>query len=202
MGKGKKHPKKSSATPAAQAQATITMSPDELKKIIAEAIVEAEKVKSVREEQDRLEKMELWRKSIHLKEFSNKKGFCNKIQQALNLCCVFLRVGFCKINVPSTQLFTGVFLTIPLAGFFYIIDWILKVLSLCFLIFPFIPSLHFSFVLIPYALCFFLLSIMFKVIGAEIENNTDSNYLFTVFNALIALITLILSIYTLWHGSI
>lgn len=45
MGKGKKHSKKSSATPAAQAQATITMSPDELKKIIAEAIVEAEKSK-------------------------------------------------------------------------------------------------------------------------------------------------------------
>lgn len=208
MGKGKNKKTKQNADSKPLQSVNINlpenMSAEEMQRIIANAIVEAEEIKAQKEEEQRKVDLAEWHNKIGYKEYENKlKQFFNEVKVLKNI--LFLPKNDIKGDLASSVLLKSF-----IALFFWIMKWCSLLLAI-FLIsylparffiekmssFPWLLYLY----CIPFAFLAFIFSRLFRMAGIEIDNLDDRNYLFGLFASITSLVSIIIAVIAIVKGA-
>lgn len=179
------------------------ISADELKRVIAEALVEAEELKTqkVREQKEQ-ELRERW-KVVKYKDYNDKPKsvrwlfrFCNDVNVVIRLC-------FIPKDRIKGDLVNSIFLKTMLGGIFGGGRFLFGIISL--LLFAYIPAQYFikqipstSWIVnvgvAVLSVILFLDSRMFRIASIEIKKSQDVNFIFGMLASLSSILSIIIAI--------
>lgn len=198
-GKQKKNGKQASGTFAHPN----TVTAEEWKHIITEALVEADNKKAemlkVKNEEDH----KMWQDAVGIKDYSKEKFLKKWILTFFNELIVLIKLSFIPREKVRGDRVTFTLLQLSARFCFFIADISLLVIAFyCFFIHPFIlaayitPSLLWSNIFLSFSWGFlaFVFSRLFHMASLEVENIEDRNYLFGLISSITALVSLVLSI--------
>ena len=174
------------------------MSAEDLQHIIANAIVEADKIKETNRQKIQENELREWHAAIGYKEFTDKNSALRIIKTFCNRFASFVRICFIsKDKIRGDRFSFGLiklFLEMALTG----TKCLLATLTLCSAALVFIhylaPSAMDTSALNPASvigigLMSFLLSRFCRLASIEVEKLEDRNYLFALFAALASIVT-------------
>ena len=206
----KKNKKNKSVAPSNNLNIVLpeTLSADEMKNILVEAMFEVEKRKADAEQEKAEKELKDWRDSLGIKEYpKDAKIRFRNVKQFFNTFGAFFRLSFIsKKKIKGDRATTGLlkfFLTIifDLAKFVLMAWSVLLVLLMPLqYIVDYIPVLS-----IPQNICVFcfaflsfVLSRLFRIASVEIESIDDKNYLFGVFASITSIVSIIVAIVSIF----
>ena len=202
MGHGKQK-KNGKQTPGTFAHPN-TITAEEWKHIISDALIAAEKEKIRLAEDQKKKDSEKWRETIGIKDYSQEKIPKRWILVFLNALKLSVKINFISREKIKGDRMTFTILQLFLQCFFAIVHIILLFASMIvFFAFPIIiltqygvSRMSFGYIAVSIMVGFsiFLLSGIFRIAGIEIENIDDRNYIFGLFACITALVSLATSI--------
>lgn len=198
MGRGKKKKKQTSDVLAGLSAVTA----EEWRKIVVDAIREADEKKLEKIEIQREKDLQEWRKEIGAKDFSKEKKLKRWVLGFLNAILVVKNIFFIPKEKVRGDRMTFFFLqSVPLV-FFRLIYMVLLFVSAIFTIaFPILlwrsndPFELTGFVfIIALGFLAFILALLFRIVYLEIENIQDRNYMVGLFSSVTVTVSIIISI--------
>lgn len=181
-----------------------SLSADEMKKILVEAMLEVEQRKTEGAQEIAEKELKEWQENLGLKEYPDNKNIkFLKLKRFWNFICVFLKFSFVSKNKIKGDRITTILLKFFLTAIFDLAQLALTVLSVVLIIF--IPiqyidesvtllSLSQNFFVFCVAFAIFMLSRFFRISSAEIDRIDDKNYLFGVFASVTSIVSVIVAI--------
>lgn len=185
-----------------------SLSADEIKSILVEAMLEVENIKAEVEKEKADKDLKEWRESLGIKEYPKdaKIRFCN-VKQFFNAFGAFIRLSFIsKKKIKGDRATTGL-LKFFLAIIFDLAKFALTVWSaLLVLSIPLqyivdsitILTISQNILVFCFAILSFILSRLFRIASVEIENIDDKNYLFGVFASITSIVSIIVAIVSIF----
>lgn len=179
------------------------MGAEEMQHIIANAIVEAKKIKTQKEEEHRKAYLAEWHKTIGYKEHENRfKQLCNYVY-------VFIKILFLPKKDIKGDTASSILLKLFIEFFFWIMKWVSLLLAILLLVyFPIqyfmgnisqFPRQLYSYC-VPISLIVFIFSRLFRMAGIEIDNLNDRNYLFGLFASITSFVSIIIAVIAIVKG--
>ena len=174
------------------------MSAEDLQHIIANAIVEADRIKEANRQKLQENELREWHAAIGYRDFTDKNSAIRTIKTFCNRLASFVRICFIsKDKIRGDRFSFGLiklFLEMTLTG----AKWLLTTLTACSValvfIYYFAPSAMDTSALNPASvigigLISFLLSRFCRLASIEVEKLEDRNYLFALFAAIASIVT-------------
>lgn len=185
-----------------------SLSADEIKSILVEAMLEVENKKAEVEKEKADKDLKEWRESLGIKEYpKDAKILFRNVKQFFNTFGAFIRLSFIsKKKIKGDRATTGL-LKFFLAIIFDLAKFVLTVLSaLLMLSIPLqyivdsIPVLSIpqNILVFCFAVVSFVLSRLFRIASVEIDNIDDKNYLFGVFASITSIVSIIVAIISIF----
>lgn len=206
----KKNKKNKSVAPSNNLNIVLpeTLSADEMKNILVEAMFEVEKRKADAEQEKAEKELKDWRDSLGIKEYpKDAKIRFRNVKQFFNTFGAFFRLSFIsKKKIKGDRATTGL-LKFFLAIIFDLAKFVLTVWSaLLMLSIPLqyivdsIPVLSIpqNILVFCFAVVSFVLSRLFRIASVEIDNIDDKNYLFGVFASITSIVSIIVAIISIF----
>ena len=185
-----------------------SLSADEIKSILVEAMLEVENKKAEVEKEKSDKDLKEWRESLGIKEYpKDAKILFRNVKQFFNTFGAFIRLSFIsKKKIKGDRATTGL-LKFFLAIIFDLAKFALTVWSaLLMLSIPLqyivdsIPVLSIpqNILVFCFAVVSFVLSRLFRIASVEIDNIDDKNYLFGVFASITSIVSIIVAIISIF----
>ena len=196
----KKHPYASKISAYAR-----KMEAEEKKRIIADAIMEAEERRSQLLKAQNLDDLAVLHNKLKIKDYSNKKNPLRCILIFFNSTVAFLRTFFIsEIDVHGDRI-TYSSLRDLFSGFLNFINYVLIFVGLCFIFTPlkgiicksWSCSIDMCFIYIAFGFLALVISRFFWVAHFEIKNIQDRNYIIGLITCFTAIVSVVLSVVTI-----
>lgn len=194
----KKKIKKKQNKPEINTQLPPSVNCEDLQRIIANAIVEADEIKEANRRKRQESELKEWHAAIGYKEFEDKNAIFRILKTVWNRFCSIVRICFIsKDKIKGDRFSFGLiklFLEITFSG----AKWLLTILAICAAVLLFVhyvvPSVMDTSALKPVSvleigLLSFLLSRVCRLASIEVEKTEDRNYLFNLFAAVASIVT-------------
>lgn len=182
------------------------ISAEEMQHIIARAIVEAEEIKEQQDKKRKEAELKEWQNTIGYKKYNNDCKLFQGIRTLINMLVCLAKISFISKKKIQGNRTSRILIQTALYAFFAVANWILLFMSIVSLVLgafalfssqlsssTWVMGVYFVLFSVP----FFLISRMFRIASFEIEKTTDNNYLFTMFAAVTAIVSIIISIIAL-----
>ena len=210
---GNKHKKKQNSKPVSNHHATVVatkeMNIDDLKQALVAAILEAEEIKILREQEQKEREKQERRQVVGYKDYSQSNSRFKGVLQFLNDVKVVVRLLFMPKKDIKGDAATYTLLKVFLSALFFIVRWVLLICSL--LMVAFIPAQYFMTEFTPlswtqnislgiYSILIFAISQLFRAASVEIEKIENNNFFFSVFASMVSIISLIIAIISFMRG--
>ena len=193
-----KKDKKKQNKPEVSIQAPPHISAKEFQHIIANAIVDADKIKEENRRTRQENELKEWHAAIGYKEFTDKNKVLRALKTFFNRLCAFVRICFIsKDKIRGDRFSFGLiklFLEMTLAG----VKYLFVTLTVCSAALVFIHYLAPTAMdtsalntasVIGIGLMSFLLSRFCRLASIEVEKLEDRHYLFALFAAIASIVT-------------
>lgn len=185
-----------------------SLSADEIKNILVDAMLEVENKKSEAQKDKADKDLKEWRESLGIKEYpKDAKIRFRKAKQFFNTFSAFFKLSFIsKKKIKGDRATTGL-LKFFLAIIFDLAKFALTVWSaLLVLSIPLqyivdsitILTIPQNILVFCFAILSFILSRLFRIASVEIENIDDKNYLFGVFASITSIVSIIVAIIAIY----
>lgn len=210
MSKGRN--KKKKQTPMPQ-QVVVTppagMSSDEMQHVIAMAIVEAEKIKERKKQEQKEAERKEWREAIGYKEYDDKNKLIRCVKTFWNRIISFVRVCFVRKQYIKGDRVSFNLMKMLLCKSFDLVKICMNILTAMFILYIpaqyIIPMFkiypwHQSVLMGMYGLLTFMLSRLFRMASFEIEKIEDRNYLFGLFASVASIVSIVIAIIAIVKG--
>lgn len=182
------------------------MSPDELKKVIAEAIVEAEQIKrdkliAEQKIQDELDLKE-WQAALGFKESTKKSAIRKEVEEFFSSIKMIFKLPFVKESAIKGDYSIYTLFSLALSILFFSAQILIPVLSFV-LWYAFVTTCNFSLLssaiyFILFLLYTFLFIGLFRMAKIEMKHIKDMSLLLTLFTSITSIISIVIAILTLW----
>lgn len=183
-----------------------SISKEEMQSVIANAIIESEKLREEKAKEKKEIELKEWHKTIGYKEQDNK------FKKIINELKVFCKILFLKEKDIDGVTASSLLLRLYLSLFFRIISLGLFILFLISFVLVFLPLHRFidqtsvvpgylNVICFLFSILMFILSRFIRIVSVEIEKSENFNYLFGWFASIISIISIVIAVVAIVKGS-
>ena len=177
-----------------------SMSKEDMIDVLSSAIAKADAIKAKQEQADEEVERKNFCENIGIKEFTRKNGKPNRFRNAINKIFSLIRMLFLPAKKVEGERFTVLLLSFTVKTFCSVASFLLWLLTIILIIMPIMKSLDvqvakgWNCVWSAYALLTVLFAQLFRLAGIEAEKMKDKNFLATVLAAILAFVTIVITI--------
>ena len=171
---------------------------NELKSIIANALIKADEIRIQKDEEARKEKDRKWHEVIGYKDYSDKKGLAKWALRFINDVVILAKLPFIPKEKIETDWISWSLLKAAMVILFQFITYGFLLVSFVGLLFAIIQQKNIIYIILAFPI--YALYGILRMATVEIDKIRDRNYLISLFTAIVTVISVIIAIVTAVRG--
>lgn len=174
-----------------------SIGPDEMKDIIAKAIIKADEIRIQKEEERSKDIDKRWHETIGYKDYSNKKGLAKWALRLINDIVILVKIPF----IPKAKIETDwISWSLLKTAMVILFQGITLMLFISTIIPVYMAIQQKNFFYISFAFLLYALGGISRMTTIEIDRIRDRNYLIGLFTAIVTVISVIIAVITIIGG--